>query len=249
MYWVSPVVAKQRGRGVKPGWYVVAKVGEYFDLHIANVKENVDNSPSVAVATHIDVDGVNPLGAPRALLCKPGMEAVVRGFAESAQYSEGKQDGTLNMRRFRFAKAEVGEVDEGEKGVSRIILRVSCGAIQNAPLAAVHEKDLLSKTKTVSEKKAIKVGESVRVEREGQRIKEKLERAQFQVTKSEILGAVIIYIRERNWLQARNIIDRRGGVWKPRISTNPIDLTEMPDEVVEPDRKKPKIGLTFIDLT
>ncbi len=152
------------------------------------------------------------------------------------------------MRRFQFAKADVGEVDECEKGISHILLSISRGAVQNAPLDAVHE-DLLSMTITVSGEKAMKVGESVRVEREGQHIEEKVERALFQVTKCEILGAVIIYIRERNWLQARNIIDRRGGVRKPSISTDPIDLTEVPDEVVEPNRKKPKAGSAFIDLT
>ena len=249
MYWVSPLVARARGRGVKSGWYVVAKVGEYFDLHVANIKDSKQTSNYHAIATHIDVDGANPLGSTRALLCNPGKEAVVRGFVESSTYEQGECDGVLNMRRFRFAKARVTEDDNREAGVARVMLRISQGPMQKSRLDARHETGLLSKASAVGEKAVIKQGESVRVQRDGTRIQERLERAEFHVTMSELVGCVVVYIREKQWLQARNILDRRGAVWKPRILSTPVDLTQVSDDDDSRSAKKRRKLTPVIDLT
>lgn len=258
MFWVSKTAAESRGRGVEEGWYVLAHIGDNFSLHITNVHEQgdmringrrVDHSQNLQVAVKVEVDGTNPIGK-RGLIVNPGKEAVLRGFAESTSYRSNETEGDMSTRRFKFERANVSRdqdasaEDGDQQGSSCIRLQICLGLALHKRLDEETTTDMLSAVKSQDEEAAVKKGESVRVNRTGTLLNEKLARAPFELKSGVLHGTVKVFIRERYWLVSRNIIDERGRAWKPKNHA-PIDLTGDTDDRPRPKRNK----LGVVDLT
>jgi len=272
MYYVSPRVAKLRGRGLQAGWYVVPEVGKKFCIHATNISSVSSSSASPGEerksAIEIRVDGTNIFTG--LSLISSGINDVFKGFAHSSKYTQGSVDGTETIREFKFASVNpTEETDGGASAPSKnnplkttgcVELQIAYGKLEgptDAPLPTVEESgnnnddgdDEVEVVANVDEKEAIKAGCSVKTGREKTKMDVAVRRipGKFVVDSQAPPAVITIYFRERYWLQSRSIIDGDGNIWKPSMDETPVDLT---DENCEPPKKKAKtdvVDLTLVD--
>lgn len=230
------------------------------EVNQANEVNGEDENEGLDACVKVEVDGTNPIGT-RGFVVKPHFEKVLNGFAESATYRRDSTEGTLGVRRFRFEKAAlqeagsetggVGSMQQGGGGSKGCIqLLIGLGQRLEKRLGREQTSGMLPSLEKTDEIAAVKKGESVRVNRMGEVMSEKLTRAKFELKCGCLKGIVKVFIRQWYWLESRFIIDRNGRAWKPAVP-RPIDLTSDAEDAAagagERAAKRQKSGV--IDLT
>ncbi len=235
MYYVSPEVAKARGRGVLPGWYVVATPGTEFTLRLTNVHASGKGKvwdkfidARFGACVEVLVDGANVIGGIAAYQVSPaGEEMRISGFLESETFPAGQRRGNSTVRVFRFRKIQpsANVSSEEDQCAGSMCLRIHSGPLRpNTYSATYRSNPLVPKVSEVNEKSASKLGRSVRVEKHGATAYDPVHRTAYSVTRTKMDGEVRIFMRERYWLESRSIIDKEGNAFKPRRFSEVINL-------------------------
>jgi len=241
LYWVSPKAA--HARGVKSAWYVPADPNNTFKLKVSNVQtvngndkthiRKVPVEPGKKCGVEIFVDGMNVGGDRKYKMADPGKEREIRGFTVARNYDAGDYIGKKAVRAFRFLKAETVEqsIDNENDSTGKIELRQFCGLLRSSPLIAATESraDDLKESKPIDEKKAIKDGCSITVDRSGALIEEPSSRDTQYIQRSrsggEEIGCVTLFVREKRWLETHRIIDCDGNPYRKPVAVGGEETT------------------------
>ncbi len=246
MYYVSPEVAKARGRGVLPGWYVVATPGTEFTLRLTNVHE-VGNGMvrdkiidlTFAACAEVIVDGLNVIGGISAYQVNPaGEETRISGFQECETFRPGYRRGESDVRVFRFSKVHPRADVQGEEDecVGSLRLRIHSGRLRvNTNSHRFKINPTAPEVGEVNETSASKLGRSVRVDKNGAIVNERILRSAYSVERENMEGEVMVFMRERYWLESRSIIDADGNAFKPKRVLEVIDVDGYEDDTNNSD--------------
>lgn len=261
LYYVSPKAAAARAsRGVKAGWYVVAEPGVEFELAITAVQPEFPNVGGVKMENGhsakcaIFVDGI--FVESYRMYWKFG-ELTCAGFIESESYVAGAARGTATTRRFKFKKAETteeaGDAADNNNAGSIFVEMFSGKLEENQQNQLDLSHDLNGVDGKICEKEAAKNGKSIKVGKDGERVTNTIHRGTEGIPVSKSEGSFEIYLREKFWMESRQIIDIDGKPWKPTVEVSDVNVDEQPDvvtpvEAVEPAKKKAK-NEDVVDLT
>lgn len=225
MYFVSERASLSRK--IPSGWYIAGEIGQHFDLVVSNVhrkgKEHFWGTKledkNVIAHAEVMIDGENPTG--RFFSPISGYSNVCTGFVVQ------RTDDLETERPFRFSEALVGEDEETEatEDMGCIELRISRGFLDDDPDVVEAESDNkreLKSTSAVSAKSAAMRGITVRVaaDKAGERLKPSQAREPVVCTTAELLSTIKVHIRQKAWLQSKNIIDIDGSAWRPSKQGN-----------------------------
>lgn len=135
------------------------------------------------------------------------------------------------MRKFAFQKAETVEDEFKVTGdtVGSIMVQMSYGKLQKRVLGSSSATaDLARSSQAVAEKEAAKTGKSIKVDRQGEKMKMSKTRSRYHIPSSHHAGTFIVFIREQFWMQSRQLIDADG---QPVMQTG-----DAPAIVIDDDR-------------
>lgn len=277
LYYVPEAIAKARGRSVKPGWYVVARTDAAFSLRVTRIHEmgnrhcraQAIDDDDYGTAMQILVDGVNPLGSDGSFeLRGAGDQVEINGFTEIETYKDGHKCGKCTVREFRFSCGNHALTDEvehmGRNDLGTIKLVMFSGPRITAELDECRVENDIGNVMQVNEKLAKKEGKSVHAVRNGKRFNSEIRRSAFYVKfDGSFDGNVIIYVREKFWMESRCLIDAKGNEWAPKIDEHVIEIVgdmevcESNENVKRTSRTANWVGISdckkansdFVDLT
>lgn len=269
LYYVSEKAASTRGKGVPPGWYVVATPGTTFELRLSAIQPKFPEingkslPPSHGTSATVFVDG---LQVRTARANKSFNELIIPGFVESWLHFEGETVGEDHVRQFVFQKTPTVEegVAKTEDAYGCILVQISSGPLQRVslPSTVYEDVDLHNDLEKVGEKEAAKLGKSVKVSRNGRRTTTTYNMLNTTIRNPRVESTLAIFLREKFWLESRRIIDAHGKPWTP--TSEPLLLSssfrlafskriKAPENENDPKRQKRDkqrpVVKDFIDLT
>lgn len=284
LYYVSAKAAHQRspasnplnGEGVKPGWYTAANPSMHYAVRYVSNNNLIKRTPLIKSPTDkcfradLTIDGTYVGGR---VLCltktyklekKNGWDGFSRGITKN------RWGLTQSISQFQFAKLGASHSDHSDQtpsenvapenfGTIRVGLDVGDAKSKNHSQKAKHDF-YNSSMDSVGEKVIAKRGISMKTEAgRSTQINVPLY-CEFVISRAMPELTVDIYVREKTWLQSRNILDdagnacscdaflKRRSAQAPRTApTAAIDLT---DEPIKLEKKEVKpIIKDEVDLT
>lgn len=237
LLYVSKAVADDRARtspAMPPGWYLpVGKdgdMGHNFEIRVTARCSKITDTfrrelPAADIAVHrIEVDGHD---------AKPGGYSLdpdrcfgqarlpctrYRGFTESFS-AASVAHGSRTVRSFRFRSPQVteskgdvfGDDDSADFGVIDLVVEsAQKGPEIHGPMRKIAAK--APKYADDTERSAMKKGPTVALMQDGDSISEQVGSFSYSVVSAKVASELGIrnYVRERNWLMSRRIVDSSG---------------------------------------
>lgn len=149
-----------------------------------------------------------------------GMHTAIHSGFDVEKVRKGAQDCFIRTRPFCFQQVETtpNEVRDIPKDLGTIKLCISRGEFDDKVERFTPKKMKLPVNSPTNEREAKKKGVSVRVTEDVENEKSMQIPASGTLTDCTRKGSVKVFIREKFWLQAKNVIDEDSNPWRPAMN-------------------------------